>query len=231
MPHLCNLVIVAGHSVFTGSNYLDAYNSSNWYLEPYQKGIPGQVDSFVQHVKIGVAVAAADPQALLLFSGGQTREAVGPISEAASYWGVANAQQWFGRTEVKHRTALEEAARDSFENVLFSLCRFQQLTGRYPLNITVVSYEFKRGRFVDMHRQAVLFPEDRFFFLGSPTLSPAAAIQGEERTLAAFKDDPYSCKGALLEKKELRNPFAAPVPYLSHGSCPEMAPLLRYCRA
>ncbi len=30
------------------------------------------------------------------------------------------------------RSAPQEHARDSFENVLFSLCRFHELTGHYP---------------------------------------------------------------------------------------------------
>lgn len=35
--------------------------------------VPGQTHSFVQHIQLGVETAAADPQALLLFSGGKTR--------------------------------------------------------------------------------------------------------------------------------------------------------------
>jgi hypothetical protein len=46
-------------------------------------------------------------------------------------------------------------ARDSFENLLFSLCRFHELTGCYPTDVTVVSFEFKRWRFSNLHRQAV----------------------------------------------------------------------------
>jgi len=68
---------------------------SSWYLEPYQR-VPGQVDSFLEHIRGGVLEAAADPHALLLFSGGETRASAGPISEAASYWMVAQGQQWFG---------------------------------------------------------------------------------------------------------------------------------------
>jgi hypothetical protein len=68
---------------------------SSWYLEPYQR-VPGQVDSFLEHIRGGVLQAAADPRALLLFSGGETRASAGPISEAASYWMVAQGQQWFG---------------------------------------------------------------------------------------------------------------------------------------
>jgi hypothetical protein len=41
--------------------------------------------------------------------------------------------------DVKWRTGTEEHARDSLENVLFSICRFYELTGHFPHNITVVS--------------------------------------------------------------------------------------------
>ena len=40
---------------------------------------------------------------------------------------------------VRQRTLTEEHARDSFENLLFSICRFRELTGVYPRNITVRS--------------------------------------------------------------------------------------------
>jgi hypothetical protein len=35
--------------------------------------VPGQTHSFVEHIQLGVREAAADPEALLLFSGGKTR--------------------------------------------------------------------------------------------------------------------------------------------------------------
>ena len=35
--------------------------------------VPGQAASFVEHIRLGVKEAAADPEALLLFSGGKTR--------------------------------------------------------------------------------------------------------------------------------------------------------------
>lgn len=38
---------------------------------------------------------------------------------------------------VRWRALTEEHARDSFENLLFSVCRFRELTGMYPYNITV----------------------------------------------------------------------------------------------
>ena len=35
--------------------------------------VPGQTNSFMEHIQLGVKEAAADPDALLLFSGGKTR--------------------------------------------------------------------------------------------------------------------------------------------------------------
>lgn len=69
---------------------------------------------------------------------------------------------------------LQEHARDSFENVLFGLCRFHELTGHYPRDILVISYDFKHERFVDLHRAALHWPDHQFRFLGTPALMPGA---------------------------------------------------------
>lgn len=45
-----------------------------------------------------------------------------------------------GKDEVRSRALTEEHARDSFENLLFSVCRFRELTGSYPHNITVKAF-------------------------------------------------------------------------------------------
>ena len=66
------------------------------------------------------------------------------------------------------RTFTEEHARDSFENLLFGLCRFYELTGHYPDQLTVVSYTLKQNRFSTLHRGALRFPQERFTFLGTP---------------------------------------------------------------
>jgi hypothetical protein len=59
------------------------------------------------------------------------------------------------------RVHSEEYARDSYENVLFSLCRFFEVTGRYPEKVTVIGFQFKEKRFKDLHRKAVRFPKER----------------------------------------------------------------------
>ena len=59
------------------------------------------------------------------------------------------------------RVVSEEFARDSYENVLFSLCRFHEITGRYPEKVTVIGFGFKEKRFMELHRKAVRFPRER----------------------------------------------------------------------
>jgi len=86
---------------------------------------------------------------VLIFSGGQTRKDVGPTSEAASYYYLAQHQKWIPETNKnsknnnkspvvasasqnenginnasttpppRNRVYLEEFARDSLENLLF----------------------------------------------------------------------------------------------------------------
>ncbi|GAX80190.1 hypothetical protein CEUSTIGMA_g7628.t1 [Chlamydomonas eustigma] len=225
--HLKNLVLVAGHAVYTGLDFSLAKQESSWFLEPYQK-VAGEAQSFIDHIELGVKEASNDPEAMLLFSGGQTRQEAGPRSEGLSYWVVAEAASWFGTLGVRNRTFTEEHARDSFENLLFGLCRFYELTGHYPRHITVISYTLKQDRFSSLHREAVQFPSEHFSFIGTP-IPPLAkgALEGEARTVAAFRKDPYGCNGELQQKRLRRDPFA--VGPIHPSRCPDMKSLLGYC--
>lgn len=120
----------------------------------------------------------------------------------------------------------QEHARDSFENLLFSVCRFYELTGHAPESITMIGYDFKRRRFTDLHRAALRYPAHSFQFIGTPALTPNAE-QGEAHAASLFVTDPYGCRGELLLKKEERDPFAQG-PY-ADGRCPPLEPLLDYC--
>ncbi|KAK3043818.1 hypothetical protein RJ639_000517 [Escallonia herrerae] len=231
LAKLHNLVMVAGHSVYMSSSCEKADKEESWYLEAYQKH-PGQAATFVAHIQQGVEITANDVEALLLFSGGETRKDAGPRSEAQSYWMVAESKGWFGKQEdVRSRALTEEHARDSYENLLFSVCRFRELTGKYPSNITVVGYDFKEERFVHLHRSAIRFPETRFFYAGTPAslTSREAALKGEALVRAQFQEDPYGCLGSLRRKKLGRDPFHRSIPY--PNGCPEIEGLFRYCGA
>eukprot|EP00887_Chlorella_sp_A99_P007325 scaffold2.g7325.t1 len=225
-PHLTSLVVVACHSVYTGLDFRQAEDVSSWFLLDYQKDVPGQAHSFVEHVQLGVREAAADPSALLLFSGGKTRARAGPRAEGEGYWLIAEAARWYGHPEVRTHAFTEDHARDSLENLLFSLCRFYELTGRFPDALTLVGYDFKRDRFQRLHRQALRWPADRFSYVGTPALTEDAA-EGEARTAAAFEADPYGCSEELRAKRAARDPFA--VGGLGGERCPAIAELLDYC--
>lgn len=233
-----NLIVVAGHSITAGPA-LDGVEERDdrWILEDYQEKA-GMPDAFVQHIRTGVLLAEQDPNALLVFSGGQTRRSAGPKSEAAAYHQVADHFGWWGldaATRVRGRAVLEEFSTDSLQNLLFSLCRFREITGSYPAHVTVVSFSFKRERFEAVHRAALRFPRDAFRFVGvdsaaSPFLQrlPSLAKWEAKASIGPFRKDPYGCHSALLRRKRVqRNPFMRTAPYAL--TCPEMSDLLAFC--
>jgi hypothetical protein len=217
----CAAILVAGHSVVVDFHQVE--RDAGWALLDFQRGEPGK---YIEHVRRAVELAAADPAALLIFSGGQTRAAAGPRSEAQSYWGVADHFGWFGMPQVRSRAITEEFARDSFENLLLGICRFREYTGRWPDAVTLVSWEFKRGRFA-MHREAIRWPEARFRYMGAnnPDDLPQA-LEAEARAVHAYTADPYSSGGFFRAKRAERNPFRR-----QHGydvSCPEVIELFQW---
>jgi hypothetical protein len=225
-----HLVIVAGHAVVRFSQLATADTAdAGWYLLPYQQGqsYPAIIKS---HIQSGIRAATADSNAVLIFSGGQTRRDVGPTSEAASYYYVAQEKKWLPKDLAK-RVYLEEYARDSFENLLFSVCRFREVQGYYPAKVTVVGFDFKKKRYTELHRRALGLPIGNFTYLG--VASPAEfnqqrAVDGEQVAYQEFEKDLYGCSDATLsEKKQKRNPFKRTVPYAL--ACPEIEPLLRWC--
>lgn len=112
------MIIVAGHSVTISGHLEDAgVDESDWFLLDYQKG-QGLPEAIQRHIQAGINEANRDPQSLLIFSGGQTRAVTGPLSEGSSYFHVADAMQlWPSTGTVRARTATEEFATDSFENL------------------------------------------------------------------------------------------------------------------
>ena len=252
---LRHLVVVAGHAVLTSLDYHNLTDDGQWELQSFQRG---QLSTFLRHIEEGIALAAADPAALLLFSGGETRGHAGPRSEAQSYWMVAELTHWFGRQQgreweegvdvassggaadgdsvwsVRSRTSTEEFARDSYENLLFSLCRFHELTMHYPQRITVVGFTFKGPRFAELHRRAVRFPASNFAYVGIDPLtssSTSAHVAEQERlnSFLPFSADPYGCLPPLSSKRLQRNPFRRSHGYGHQSSCPHLHALIHHC--
>jgi hypothetical protein len=64
---LSHMVMVPGHSIWTGRDKELIENDDEWVLQPIQRG--GSVRTFVKHIREGVRVLQDDPSALLVFSG------------------------------------------------------------------------------------------------------------------------------------------------------------------
>ena len=209
-------IIVAGHAIVRDLNRVET--DEGWYLLDFQRGEPLK---YIGHIERAVQEAAADPDSTLIFSGGPTRVEAGPRTEALSYWLVAEHYGWFGHLQVRARAYLEDFARDSFENLLFGVCRAQEITGQQPRKVTVVSWEFKRQRFEELHREAIGWPREHFRYVGANDPDRIdQALAAESFARAKYIADPYSLGPEFQAKKRERNPFRRQHGYAS--SCPEM---------
>jgi len=152
-----------------------------------------------------------------------------------SYWLVAEHFGWWeSEHDVHKRAVIEDFAKDSFENLLFSICRFNEIVGHYPTRVTVVGYTFKAYRFESLHRPALGIEKENFHYIGlQPDLHSKfdllKAEQGElENAVKLFSEDNYGCfDEALSSKRNERNPYRRTMPY--RLSCPELVPLLDWC--
>ena len=84
------------------------------------------------------------------------------------------------------RATTEDASLDSFQNVLFSVARFRELTGVYPARITVVGHDFKRRRFEQLHRRALRWPKLHFMYVGIPLGTEADAREAASGEVNIF---------------------------------------------
>jgi hypothetical protein len=154
---LDTLILVVGHAIYVAPDFSNPSHDDSWVLQRFQKGEP---PSYLQHIEVGVKLAEKEKSSLLVFSGGQTRADAGAHSEAGSYWLIAeHVVKW--DDSVRSRSTTEDYARDSFENLLFGICRFFECTARFPEVVKVVSWKFKEARF-DLHRKALRLPRCRF---------------------------------------------------------------------
>lgn len=201
------------HATYIGDND-DWLDDDSWILQPFQSADaatnkPSDVQTFIAHITAGATLCQTNFDALLMFSGGRT--ASSDRSEAASYAAILR--------DMLHqeivlglagRFALEEKATDSYQNLLFSILRFRELTGRYPTSVTVVTHAFKERRFMELHAPAIRWPSSRLRVQGiNPpfTLAELQQVQGREYELAhkPFLDDSYGVRSPLADKRKARN--------------------------
>lgn len=214
------LIAVPGHAtLLDGIRTIpdDIHEDRHWSLQSFQKGEPLY---YMQHMQVALGLLDIIPNSFLMFSGGRTRLDGGHWGEAASYAAVAEHFDYWNTaagttmSSVEDRIGMEAHAADSLQNVQFSLYRFHQLFGRYPGHVVVPGWPFKERRF-RQHATALGIVEDQFTYIGCtdpPDLDMARA--GEAKACAAFAADPLGDHGELAAKRDARNPFRVPVPYI-----------------
>jgi hypothetical protein len=215
------MILVAGHAIPFRFDRL--HNDEGWYLKHFQQGDGPQ---YLAHVRHAVDLTARDPGVLLMFAGGQTDRFAGPRSEGQGYWLIADHYDWFGDPEVRARATTEEFSCDSFENLLFGICRFREYLGCYPDRVTVVGWRFKEARF-RFHAECLRLAPEQFHYEGVNDPDELdTASRFEAQRLQVFRADPYGAGEEPTRKRVERNAFRRQHGYLV--SCPEVAQLLQH---
>ncbi len=170
-----------------------------------------------------------------MFSGGQTREAAGAMSEAQSYWFLGQQYNWNNKVGMEKIATVDDFARDSFENVAFSVGKFAMATGKMPLEIVICGWGFKEERY-RMHADALGIRQDQLHYINvnNPEGSAAdvssplgGALKGEKKTIADFVATPFGNSGILLQKKLQRDPYIRGDAAYRYYNLNELFPLLR----
>ncbi|KAI5969181.1 hypothetical protein CANMA_001848 [Candida margitis] len=211
-----HLIIVPCHGIYKLGQ--PQAKQESWYLADFQLDGNDHL-CFLEHLEQALGELKKDPQSYLIISGGETKKEAGPTSEAFSYYALID--QVVKNEVGVDRVTTENYARDSFENVIFSICRFYEVWKKYPEQITIIGFEFKRDRFLDLHlSQALKFPQDRVNYIGNSPhpIYPAEAekeayfkdLQSSEykNAVQQFKKDWYGVQQNLKTKRKKRNPFS-----------------------
>lgn len=216
-----SLIVLPCHSIWEGGNTAGR-DVEEWILASFQ--LEGRDHlCFIDHIRASLGLLENDDNEVLIISGGKTkRELV--VSEASSYLKLAKA---INGGAVSARVFLEENARDSFENVLFLILKFEELFQMYPERITIVGFEFKRARFVELHlHRALGFPLQGITYIGnSPSpIGECAAYKGKleqselDNGYKPFENDLYGVGEYLSRKRLIRDPHNSSFQYASRDS-------------
>jgi hypothetical protein len=161
------LIVVCCNSIYHGGPESNPHDESEWALKSFQKSTTskqGEHETLIQHIQASVQVQEEDSDSsIIVFSGGPTNNEYPDLSEAQSYLNVLHA---LGTTKRLDNILLDEAATDSFQNIIFSIMVFRKHCGYYPTQITIVAHSFKERRFLNLHANAIRWPTDRIRVLG-----------------------------------------------------------------
>lgn len=141
---------------------------------------------------------------VLIISGGFTRKEI-KKSEARGMLDWAKDLELNLENFVKQKgVILEEYARDSFENLLFSLCQFYQIFKIFPKAIGVIAWKFKENRIRTIAKTLKL-SNFKYLAVGKKDV--------HDLGLAQFKNDPLHRGRKFAKKRIFRNPWKKGNPY------------------
>lgn len=248
-----HLIILPCHGIYKGSGSGTLH--FDWFMEEFQKQSDDNKTWLLQ-IEKALDLLQSNENSILIISGGKTKENIGPISESFSYFNlmlqnnlVPHNNNNNNNNNLVDRIILEEYARDSFENLLFSIARFNEVTNIYPAKITIIGYDFKKRRFLENHVKTIKYPLENVNYIG---IDPDPVFNNNnnnysneqlvsmrknffkelnklehENALQLFEKDPFGCGDKLMRKKIKRNPYNSIHPY--YISNPILYPLLNYC--
>lgn len=211
---ITDLIVLPCHGIYKNG---DPEHDSSWYLADFQRGNyhPAR---FVAHAKKAVELLIANPHALLVTSGGDTKYPETAESESESYLRMMDYLKLLNDPKVRSRVLLERAARDSIQNLAYSQTMFYARVGRLPHTTTATGFPWKEKRF-ELHARHLGLSCSQFRYVaapgpGDPDPTDSAAIPaGEQATYNAFLQDPYGCGPFLSGKRRSRTPPGYVCPY------------------
>lgn len=241
-----NLIILPCHAIYApelnqestatdeNDEQLSYKDANNWLMEPFQLESDDHL-SFFKHLELSFNELHENVHnSALVISGGYTKAAA-QKSESASYLQLAESIGYLKHPYFVKGTnvLLDEYARDSYENVLYSICTFYKKFNKLPKKITIVGFGFKKERFFSSHLTTLGYytlpniindevvlddlPDTKHAkYVGAGPFVPFdnsqfwSDLQKNEkiRALDLFKSNPFGSYGSLLhDKKSKRDPW------------------------
>ena len=140
---------------------------------------------------------------LLIISGGYTKKEI----EKSEAQGMVDWARDLGLDIEEILFILEEYSRDSFENILFSMCRYYEEYEQFPNRIGICSWKSKEKRF-KIIAEALKLPH---YFLGVG--EKEALARAEAQQLEKIGADPFHRSPYLASKRQQRDPWDKGNPY------------------
>ncbi|GME68044.1 unnamed protein product [[Candida] boidinii] len=187
------------------------FDEKDWELAPFQYEAHDHL-FFIKHIYASYEyLLQHKANSVLVLSGGYTKDSQKELSESLSYLNVAKMRGLipldYENTFENGKLLLEDRARDSYENVVFSLIKFRELIDKYPKKIVIVGLEFKRFRFIEQHLKVLQFPVTDIEYIG---IGPEYPENIENLPLEKYQErkDFYFKDLEESEEKFARSPFS-----------------------